>query len=331
MMSSKDLIAGQNFVLEQHDLHILLISDQNPSELGLDTSVFLLNDQDKVSTDNDFVFVNQPARLDQGVELDSRQQRLTLHLDRVGPAVKKIVFTATIFQGNIKGQSFKSYKKMTILVNDFLTGIEIAAFPVDTSSFSETALIFAELYRHQGNWKFRSVGAGFVGGLEPLAKHYGVDVGEGEHDHQTKTPPQPSPMPSRPINLSKITLEKKGQSISLAKKPQGQLGKIHINFNWNSGPVNVSGLFSKLASGKKGIDLDLGCLFELKDGGIQALGNRFGNLHQSPYIELDEDDRSGTSVGGENLFINGNYWHLFHRILGFTFIYEGIPNWSHEC
>lgn len=328
MNARKDLVPGQNITLAHHDLHVMIIPAQMPSDLTLDTSVFLLNDKEKVGSDNDFVFFNQPSRLDQGIELDCASHKLTLHLDRVGPQIHKIVFTSTIFQGNLKGLAFKDVKKITVLVKDFLSGIELISFALDTSAFSETALIFAELYRHQGNWKFRAIGAGFVGGLEPLARHYGVDVGEGE-SAAPPVPPVPSEPPPRPINLSKVTLEKKGQSISLDKKPQGQLGKIHVNLNWNAVPVKSPGFFSRA---KGGIDLDLGCLFELQDGsigGIQALGDSFGNFHRLPYIELDQDDRSGASIAGENLAINGDYWHLFRRVLVFAFIYEGIPNWSH--
>lgn len=327
MNARKDLVSGQNITLAHHDLHVMIIPAQMPPDLALDTSAFLLNDKEKVGSDNDFVFFNQPSRLDQGVELDCANHKLTLHLDRVGPQIHKIVFTSTIFQGNLKGLAFKDVKKITVLVKDFLSGIELISFALDTSAFSETALIFAELYRHQGNWKFRAIGAGFVGGLEPLARHYGVDVGEGES--AAPAPPVPSEPPPRPINLSKVTLEKKGQSISLDKKPQGQLGKIHVNLNWNAVPVKSPGFFSRA---KGGIDLDLGCLFELQDGsigGIQALGDSFGNFHRLPYIELDQDDRSGASIAGENLAINGDYWHLFRRVLVFAFIYEGIPNWSH--
>ncbi|WP_020158537.1 TerD family protein [Methylobacter marinus] len=328
MNARKDLVSGQNITLAHHDLHVMIIPAQMPPDLALDTSAFLLNDKEKVGSDNDFVFFNQPSRLDQGVELDCANHKLTLHLDRVGPQIHKIVFTSTIFQGNLKGLAFKDVKKITVLVKDFLSGIELISFALDTSAFSETALIFAELYRHQGNWKFRAIGAGFVGGLEPLARHYGVDVGEGESAAPAVPPISSEPSP-RPINLSKVTLEKKGQSISLDKKPQGQLGKIHVNLNWNAVPVKSPGFFSRA---KGGIDLDLGCLFELQDGsigGIQALGDSFGNFHRLPYIELDQDDRSGASIAGENLAINGDYWHLFRRVLVFAFIYEGIPNWSH--
>ncbi|MDT8406024.1 MAG: TerD family protein [Methylococcales bacterium] len=317
MLTRQTLISGQNMVLNQHDLHVVLMPGQIPTGLSLDTSAFLLNDREQVDADTDFIFFNQPSG--EGIELDGVQHKLTLHLERIRPAVQKIVLTATIFQGVSKHQSFKQLGSMTVLLKDFITGLEVAEFSLDTADCQETALIFAEFYRHHNLWKFRAMGAGFIGGLEPLAKHYGVEIGEGE------TAPPPAP----PINLSKITLEKKGQSVSLEKKPSGLLGKIHINLNWNASPVKSAGFFSRP---KAGIDLDLGCLFELMDGsigGIQALGNAYGNFLSAPYIELDQDDRSGQSATGENLYINGDYWHLFRRILIFAFIYEGVPNWSH--
>ncbi len=58
------------------------------------------------------------------------------------------------------------------------------------------------------------------------------------------------------------------------------------------------GFFASLFSGS-GIDLDLGCLYELKDGrkgAVQALGNAFGSLNQPPYISLDGDDRTGAAA-----------------------------------
>jgi tellurium resistance protein TerD len=37
-------------------------------------------------------------------------------------------------------------------------------------------MIFGELYRHSGEWKFKAVGQGFNGGLGALAGSYGVAV-----------------------------------------------------------------------------------------------------------------------------------------------------------
>ena len=121
----------------------------------------------------------------------------------------------------------------------------------------------------------------------------------------------------------------KGQKVSLRKSTHSGLGEILVNLNWNSRPVS-RGFFSGLFGGS-GIDLDLGCLYELKDGRkgtVQALGNAFGSLNKPPYIALDGDDRTGASAAGENLRINGNQIAQIKRILVYTFIYEGVANWQ---
>ena len=125
-----------------------------------------------------------------------------------------------------------------------------------------------------------------------------------------------------------ISLEK-GKKVSLKKGSQSGLGEILINLNWNTKPAK-KGLFGVFGGGQ-GIDLDLGCLFELKDGqkgAVQALGNAFGSLQQPPYIALDGGDRTGAVTTGENLRIDGNQISFFKRILVYTFIYEGAANWQ---
>ncbi len=121
----------------------------------------------------------------------------------------------------------------------------------------------------------------------------------------------------------------KGTKVNLKKSTSSGLGEIHVNLNWNARPAK-KGFFGALF-GSPGIDLDLGCLFELKDGRkgtVQALGNAFGALDRPPYISLDGDDRTGAVAAGENLRINGNQIANIKRILVYTFIYEGVANWQ---
>ena len=122
---------------------------------------------------------------------------------------------------------------------------------------------------------------------------------------------------------------KKSEKINLKKKETG-LGEISINLNWNSTPKN-QGLLGSLFGSNGGIDLDLACLYELKNGeknAVQALGNSFGRLNRPPYIALDGDDRTGASSSGETIRINGDKISEIRRILIFTFIYDGVANWK---
>ena len=134
------------------------------------------------------------------------------------------------------------------------------------------------------------------------------------------------------VSLSKVSLEKKGQSVSLAKRPS--FGDVSVNLNWNQGEAKPTGFLRSLlggGSGKSAIDLDLGCLYEMHDGSkgvVQALGNAFGDLREPPYVQLSGDDRSGANAEGETLRINGAKWQEIKRLLIYTFIYEGVPNWD---
>ena len=131
-----------------------------------------------------------------------------------------------------------------------------------------------------------------------------------------------------------IELKKKGESINLSKSSM-PLGEILVNLNWSIGsnePPSV--FFSNLTKNKtqfQHTDLDLGCLYELKNGKkgcVQALGDAFGLFEQIPYMQLDADDRTGAVTGGENLRINGSRISEIKRILIYAFIYEGAANWS---
>jgi tellurite resistance protein TerA len=127
--------------------------------------------------------------------------------------------------------------------------------------------------------------------------------------------------------LNKIELQK-NQKINLEKSTGSPLGQVVVNLNWTQ-RVQGKGLLGPKKT--RTIDLDLGCLFELKNGkigSVQALGNAFGSLEKEPYIALDGDDRTGESTDGEFLRINGAKLAEIKRVLVYTFIYEGAADWN---
>ena len=151
-------------------------------------------------------------------------------------------------------------------------------------------------------------------------------------DYTKRPATPPAPAGGSPVSLSKITLTKSSPSVSLDKSG-GASGRMRVNLSWNARPEAAAGggggFLKKLMGAPTGIDLDLGCLFELSDGKkgvVQALGNAFGALDKPPYVQLDGDDRRGG--GGENMTINLDRLGDIKRILVFAFIYEGVPAWD---
>lgn len=318
---------------------------QAPSSLEIDTSAFLLGAQGKVSKDEDLIFYNNPStpyiRYKEMPASNSLKQ-FEVELNKVPADVMKLAFTLTIYDGEKRNQSFSQVNKAYFRILNQVTGAELLRFDLDNHFSVETAVVVGELYRYSGEWKYSAVAAGFAGGLKELCGNFGIEANEDPApaapqpepirqippvaEPKQHIPPPPSPVSPPPINLNlkKIELKKKGDSINL-KKSAGGLGELLINLNWNQ--KQSGGLFSR----KNGVDLDLACLYELKNGSkgvVQALGNAFGSLQQPPYVMLDGDDRTGSVTTGENLRINGSKISEIKRILIFSFIYKGVTNWS---
>ncbi len=332
-----DLQAGQNISISRHSpapaaITVALAWEPATTALTLDANAFALAASGKVRGDADFIFYNQPTLPGGGIQRAGDGRSFTITFAALPAGIEHIVIALTIDQGQRRGQSFGQLTQVRTEIRDAQTQAVLAAFPLATRMMAETALIIGELYLRNGEWKFRAVGQGFVGGLAPLARQYGVEVADDPDVAAPAAPPAapPSAAPSaKPLRLEKITLEKKGSSISLEKKGAG-FDELIINLNWNQGSAKSGGFFGRL-TGSGRVDLDLGCLFKLRDGragAVQALGDSFGSLQQPPYIQLMGDDRSGASAEGEFLRINGREWAHIDRIVVFALIYQGAPNWA---
>jgi len=315
------LITGQNAKLSGSRLSLTLEASAIQGG-SLDASVVLLTEAGKVSSDQDFIFFNQP-RHPSGALVMKSGSVFQADLSRVPTSIHRLAFVLTV-EGGLA--ALKNGYSFTVTQDQG----EAFSFDGKGSGRQEKSLIVCELYRRDESWKVKVVDQGFAGGMAPLAEHFGVVV----DDRSSQTvPPAAAPEPEKRINLSKITLEKKGDTISLEKK-SSSFGQIRVNLNWNQGSGSKKrGILGALTGGGSDgrIDLDLGCMFELKNGQkgvIQALGKRFGSLSEPPYIKLDGDDRTGSANSGENLQINGKFWSEVERIMVFAFIYEGVPNWS---
>lgn len=308
----------------------------------VDTAVFLLGADGRAAGDEDFVFYGNPRHRTGAVEhrdgtAGGDRQEVEVDLAALPAEIQKLAFTATIYEAEQRRQNFGQVAGAYIRLVDAESGTELLRYELGSDFSVETAIVVGEIYRYKGDWKFNAVGAGFRGGLAALCGNFGIEVSAGEGAAAPPHPvpprpapvPTPAPLPPPPAPPKKVEL-RKGQKISLTKG-SGSLGEISINLNWNQHPRNKSGGFLSSIFGSDGIDLDLGCLYELKDGDIgcvQALGDTFGSLSHRPWVALDGDDRTGASVGGETLRVNGQMVSKIRRILVYTFIYEGAANWQ---
>ncbi len=103
-------------------------------------------------------------------------ESIMIELDRVPADIEKISVCVTIHDAEVRRQNFGMVSSAYVRCVNADGNTEVARFDLSEDASVETAMIFGEIYRHSGDWKFKAIGQGFAGGLGPLAKNFGVNV-----------------------------------------------------------------------------------------------------------------------------------------------------------
>jgi stress response protein SCP2 len=175
--------------------------NQQGSNFDLDASAFLLGESGKVNNDQDFVFYNNPSggnnsiiysgdnRTGAGAQDD---EQVRIDLTRVPSHIHRVAFTITIHDAQAKRQNFGQISDSYVRIFNEQTHEELLRFNLGRDFTVETAIVAAELYRHNGEWKFNAIASGFQGGLAALCKNFGVTVDDPPASVPTPPPSQPT-------------------------------------------------------------------------------------------------------------------------------------------
>lgn len=155
------------------------------ADFDLDASAFLAGENGKVSSDSDFVFYGNLKHVSESVihtgdnrtgEGEGDDEVIEVELSKVPANVARIAFTVTIYEAENRNQNFGQVSNAYIRVVNQETDQELIHFDLGEDFSVETAVVVAELYRYNGEWKFNAIGSGYSGGLAALCRDYGVNV-----------------------------------------------------------------------------------------------------------------------------------------------------------
>jgi stress response protein SCP2 len=157
--------------------------------VAADVSVLLLSETGKVRTDDDLVFYNQQVALGGAVHLREKVRPetdgpsgagsgvsadvVTLELDNVPDDIQRIVLAGSLDIHS--GVTFGDAAVLSLRLQRTADARDLLSFPIEGAS-TETALLFGEFYRRNGDWRVRAVGQGYDGGLAALLGAHGIDV-----------------------------------------------------------------------------------------------------------------------------------------------------------
>lgn len=160
------------------------------ADFDLDASAFLLGENGKLLRDEDFVFYNNlngrdGAVVHTGDNLtgagDGDDEVIMIDFSKIPSEIKKIAICVTIHDAEARRQNFgqvsNAYIRIAKLSDEFDTvGEPVLKFDLEEEFSIETALVVAEIYFKNGEWKFNAVAAGYQGGLEAICRSFGANV-----------------------------------------------------------------------------------------------------------------------------------------------------------
>ena len=106
-------------------------------------------------------------------EGEGDDEQILVDLTAVPADYDKLVFVVNIYDCASRKQDFGMIANAFIRICDERTGEEFCRYNLSESYAGMTAMIFGEIYRHNGEWKFNAIGQGTKDkGLNELARRY---------------------------------------------------------------------------------------------------------------------------------------------------------------
>ncbi|WP_019631017.1 TerD family protein [Actinomadura atramentaria] len=155
------------------------------TDFDLDASALVLDASGQILTDQHFVFFNNLRSPDGGVEHtgdnttgagEGDDEQINVNFGALPDNAERVAFAVSIYDADSRGQNFGQVRNAFIRVVNRVDRSELARYDLSEDASTETAMVFGELYRNGGEWKFRAVGQGYASGLAGIATDFGVKL-----------------------------------------------------------------------------------------------------------------------------------------------------------
>lgn len=139
-----------------------------PQQVDCDASAFLLQDGKLKGVDDIVYFGNLKHKSGTVQHMGDNltgagagdDEQVVVELNRVPAEYDRIVLVVNIYQADKRNQHFGMIKNAFIRIVDARNNTELCKFNLSESYDGMTAMVFGEVYRHNGEWKFNAIGNG---------------------------------------------------------------------------------------------------------------------------------------------------------------------------
>jgi stress response protein SCP2 len=152
------------------------------TNVDCDSFILLLGDNDKLQKKG-IIYFGEKKSADGAIthhgdnltgDGDGDDEEISVELARIDSSIKKIVICVNIYQAKERNQEFSKLQNAYVRLINSQNGQEMMRYTLSGSDYQgKTAMIFGEVYRHSGEWKFNAIGEGTADtAIDGLARRY---------------------------------------------------------------------------------------------------------------------------------------------------------------
>ena len=158
---------------------------QGSASFDLDLVIFECDKNKRCVDDKHMVFYHNLEDPEQAIKHsgdnrtgdgDNDDETAFIKFDRIDQNVECIVIAVTIYEAHANNQNFGLVDNAYIHMVNTETGEEILRYDLGEDFSVQTSVVFGEIYKSSGEWKFKAVGEGFDKELVDLCREYGIEV-----------------------------------------------------------------------------------------------------------------------------------------------------------
>ena len=139
------------------------------SDFDLDAAAFMLGANGKCPTEKEFIFYGNLKHASESVihmgdnltgEGEGDDEQIMIDLNQVPSEYDRIVIAVNIYQAEARNQHFGMIKNAFVRLVDARNNNEMCIYNLTENYSGQTAMLFGEVYRYNGEWKFSAIGQG---------------------------------------------------------------------------------------------------------------------------------------------------------------------------
>lgn len=154
-------------------------------DFDLDGSTLMLDENGKVVGPGDYIFYSNKESAcksvlcgndNQNGQGEGDDEQIKIMLSQIPARIHALRFVCHIHDAAERGQNFGLVDNAYFRIEDADKGETIYRFDLSEDFSTETGVVMAEVYRHDGGWKLRTLGTGYNDGLLGILSEVGLSA-----------------------------------------------------------------------------------------------------------------------------------------------------------